>query len=52
MSDLLANAAPSAAVLVHATQLRQQLLAHQHAYHVLDEPTVPDAEYDKLFAQL
>lgn len=52
MSDLLANAAPSAAVLVHATQLRQQLLAHQHSYHVLDEPTVPDAEYDKLFAQL
>ncbi len=25
---------------------------HAHNYYVLDEPTIPDAEYDKLFAEL
>lgn len=33
-------------------QLRQQILAHDHQYYVLDAPTVPDAEYDRLFAEL
>ena len=32
--------------------LRQQLEGHNHAYHVLDEPIVPDAEYDRLFKEL
>ena len=32
--------------------LRAQLAAHNHAYYVLDAPTVPDAEYDRLFAEL
>ncbi len=32
--------------------LREQLHRHAHAYYVLDTPTVPDAEYDKLFQRL
>jgi hypothetical protein len=26
--------------------------AHNHAYYVLDAPSIPDAEYDKLFREL
>ena len=33
-------------------QLRAELERHNHAYYVLDAPTVPDAEYDKLFREL
>jgi DNA ligase (NAD+) len=32
--------------------LREQLAAHDHAYYVLNAPTVPDAEYDRLFREL
>jgi DNA ligase (NAD+) len=32
--------------------LRNQLHHHAHAYYVLDQPTIPDAEYDKLFREL
>jgi DNA ligase (NAD+) len=35
-----------------AAQLRRELEAHNHAYYVLDAPTVPDAEYDRLFREL
>lgn len=33
-------------------QLTEQLQAHNHAYYVLDAPTVPDAEYDRLMREL
>ncbi|NYE59847.1 DNA ligase (NAD+) [Duganella sp. 1224] len=33
-------------------QLSAELNRHLHAYHVLDAPTIPDAEYDKLFNEL
>ena len=33
-------------------QLRAELERHSHAYYVLDAPTIPDAEYDKLFREL
>lgn len=33
-------------------KLREQLNLYNHQYYVLDEPTVPDAEYDRLFRQL
>lgn len=33
-------------------QLRAQILAYDHQYYVLDAPTVPDAEYDRLFNEL
>ncbi|WP_402721087.1 NAD-dependent DNA ligase LigA [Janthinobacterium rivuli] len=32
--------------------LTAELNRHLHAYHVLDNPTIPDAEYDKLFVEL
>jgi DNA ligase (NAD+) len=33
-------------------QLRRALHQHAHRYYVLDEPTIPDAEYDRLFQEL
>ena len=33
-------------------QLRESLRYHEYQYHVLDNPQIPDAEYDRLFHQL
>jgi len=33
-------------------QLREQLNHHSHQYYVLDDPEIPDAEYDRLYQQL
>ncbi len=33
-------------------ELRRAIEAHNYAYHVLDSPTVPDAEYDRLMRRL
>ncbi len=54
MSDLFhadppADASPVAA---RASVLRQTLAHHAHRYYVLDEPSLPDAEYDHLFKEL
>lgn len=38
--------------LARATALRQEIERHDHAYYVLDAPTIPDAEYDRLFREL
>ncbi|RMD02244.1 NAD-dependent DNA ligase LigA [Aquitalea palustris] len=35
-----------------AHALRQQLTRYGHEYYVLDAPSVPDAEYDRLFREL
>ena len=35
-----------------AAWLRDELNRHAHAYYVLDDPSIPDAEYDALFAEL
>ncbi|MEY4564887.1 MAG: ligase LigA [Pseudomonadota bacterium] len=35
-----------------AAELRGQLQHHAHRYYVLDEPQIPDAEYDRLFQEL
>ena len=32
--------------------LRQDLRRYEYEYHVLDNPTIPDVEYDRLFHQL
>ncbi len=42
---------PNAAAL-RAAELRAQIARHDHAYYVLDAPTIPDAEYDRLFREL
>lgn len=34
------------------SQLQQQLNQYNHEYYVLDQPTVPDAEYDRLMQAL
>ncbi|MGR6980872.1 NAD-dependent DNA ligase LigA [Testudinibacter sp. P27/CKL/0425] len=36
----------------HIQQLRQQLRHHEYQYHVLDQPQIPDSEYDRLLNQL
>ena len=33
-------------------ELRAELDQHNYRYHVLDEPSIPDAEYDRLFREL
>jgi len=35
-----------------AAALRAEIARHDHAYYVLDAPTIPDAEYDRLFGEL
>ena len=35
-----------------AQKLRNQITNHNHSYYVLDNPSVTDVEYDKLFQEL
>ncbi len=35
-----------------AAALRCELAEHNHRYYVLDDPSIPDAEYDRLFREL
>jgi DNA ligase (NAD+) len=35
-----------------AAELREQLQREAHRYYVLDDPQIPDAEYDRLFQEL
>jgi DNA ligase (NAD+) len=35
-----------------AAWLARELHRHNHAYYALDNPTIPDAEYDRLFREL
>ena len=35
-----------------AAELREQLERANHAYYVLDNPDIPDAEYDRMFREL
>ena len=35
-----------------AQQLRTEIEQHNYCYYVLDDPTIPDAEYDRLFREL
>ncbi|MFN3544508.1 MAG: NAD-dependent DNA ligase LigA [Thiobacillus sp.] len=39
-------------VRARAAALREEIERHNYAYYVLDAPTVPDAEYDRLFREL
>jgi len=50
--DLFAAERDDATAMAHLQQMRQTLHEHAHRYYVLDAPTLPDAEYDRLFRQL
>ncbi|MCA3241674.1 MAG: NAD-dependent DNA ligase LigA [Rubrivivax sp.] len=54
MSHMALDSLPPApqAAADRAALLRQQLHHHAHRYYVLDAPEIPDAEYDRLFAEL
>ncbi len=43
---------PELSDIERVKQLRALLHHHAHRYYVLDAPEVPDAEYDRLFAEL
>lgn len=40
------------AAAARAAELRRALTYHNHRYYVLDDPEIPDAEYDRLFREL
>ncbi len=53
MQDLFSDQAPAPGPdLAELAALRRNLHAHAHQYYVLDAPTIPDAEYDRLFKAL
>lgn len=41
-----------ASLHARADKLRAEIEAHNHRYYVLDQPSVPDAEYDRLMREL
>lgn len=41
-----------AEIALEAQTLRSSIRYHNHRYYVLDDPELPDAEYDKLFQRL
>jgi DNA ligase (NAD+) len=43
---------PATDLAAKAATLRAQLHHHDHLYYVLDAPTLPDTEYDRLFREL
>ncbi|MFZ3140322.1 NAD-dependent DNA ligase LigA [Polaromonas sp.] len=54
--DLFASPTPAPvppdSVIERIAALRAELDLHAHRYYVLDEPSIPDAEYDRLFKEL
>ena len=42
----------ASAAAERAAELRAQIERHDHRYYVLDDPEIPDAEYDRLFREL
>jgi DNA ligase (NAD+) len=56
--DLFSSTPPAQAAMTaerikqRIKELHVQLHAHAHSYYVLDEPSIPDAEYDRLFKEL
>ena len=43
---------PSSRAVSRINELREQIRHHNHRYYVLDDPQIPDAEYDRLLREL
>jgi DNA ligase (NAD+) len=43
---------PTTKDIQRAKELRQRLTDHNYHYYVLDDPQIPDSEYDRLFREL
>lgn len=43
---------PNQTIQQQINELRQTLRYHEYQYHVLDNPQIPDSEYDRLFHEL
>ncbi|MFO1257418.1 MAG: NAD-dependent DNA ligase LigA [Gammaproteobacteria bacterium] len=43
---------PPRDIINRIQDLREELELHNHRYYVLDEPSIPDSEYDRLFSEL
>lgn len=43
---------PSQSLLKKISQLKKKINEHNYRYHILDEPLISDAAYDKLFREL
>jgi DNA ligase (NAD+) len=43
---------PDQRLAAHAAELRERIEHHNYRYHVLDDPEIPDAEYDRMFREL
>jgi DNA ligase (NAD+) len=48
----MTDAIPAQQAAERIAALRSELDEHNYRYYVLDEPSVPDAEYDRLFKEL
>ncbi|MFC1681414.1 NAD-dependent DNA ligase LigA, partial [Pseudomonadota bacterium] len=42
----------NASIRARVSELRTVLHEHNYRYHVLDDPAISDAEYDRLFGEL
>ncbi len=42
----------TSSVQEHIQQLRDEIDRHNHLYYVLDDPQIPDSEYDRLLREL
>ena len=52
MSEQGNPGSPPADILARMAALVEELNRHIYNYHVLDAPTIPDAEYDRMFREL
>jgi DNA ligase (NAD+) len=43
---------PAGQVAARVAELRERLEYHNYRYYVLDDPEIPDAEYDRMFREL
>lgn len=46
------TAAPSAEIRQRVAELRREIERHNYRYYILDDPEIPDAEWDRLLQQL